>query len=529
MTDSMKTRLNIVFAGMFLLAVLFSCQKHSPSETNAPAIRFSVPSVQTRATDAAPHEDVFQVRDYFGGRIHLNNSLAYNTSKGAWDYVSPYASGYEPTWTNGTHTLFGWLASDGEDAPHWFGSAPSLSGTELSIPAKALNNNVWQMDFLYSDVVVRNTSEPGFYEDVPLVFNHLFSRVALSFRVKELSAGESFHLKRVYLDTGFKNSNSATIDFSSAGTPSVNYGTPTADGCFISSIKVFCEDPQNGQTGYNAGYNLTDSSTPVDILAQNPAPAPASYLMWPLGENDLTDDPNSLTHPNKFIVVEYYVSSNGILTEKVSRMAFPKGTSWKAGCSYYYAVEYMSGIIRVEETVVPWDQTVSQNNGEVVAAVASWMGWNTQSYDFGNSVGISPYNNEFDVIFKKSGSNFQPIHGFFRIDSPKECTFTVKLQDTDKDCYTITPNDGSDTHTGFGHIVTALDPDNGIDHAHGYYLPGEKIDLYLDVDTGNYSGGQKSVQTSFFVTVSDGGTSRDINLDSEMQRYGKFNIIIPSN
>ena len=514
MTDSMKTRLNIVFAGLSLLAVLPSCQKNTTSERNVPAIRFSVPSVQTRATDAAPEEDVFQVRDYYSGGIHLDNSIGYNSQKKVWDYRMPYEEGEEPLWLTGTHKLFGWLSSDGELALDWFGSAPSLSGTTLSIPAKALTNQTWQMDFLYSDVVERSTSDPGFYEDVPLVFNHLFSRVALYFRVKQVSEGETFNLKRVYLADAFKNSNSASINFSSAGTPSVTYGTPSAN-----ALSPFITTKANFNiNGYNA------SSTPVDILAQNQSPVAASYLMWPLGTGDLTGD------GNKNIVVEYTITSNGTESQvKTSSMAFPAGTSWKAGCSYSYAVEYMSGIIRVVENVVDWDQTISQNNGEVVAAVASWMGWNTKSYDFENSAGISPYNDEFDVIFKKTGSAFQTIHGFFRIDSPKECTFTIELEDTDKNCYTIRPNNGTDTHTGFGHIVTALDPENRKDNAHGYYLAGQKIDLYLDVDTGGYSGGQKSVQTSFSVTVSDGGTNRVINLNSEMQRYGKFNIIIPSN
>lgn len=517
MTDSMNTRINTVLAGICLLAALYSCQKNIPAEGNAQAraIRFSVPSVQTKATDAAPESNVFQVRDYYNGGLNVNNTLAYNAGTGAWKYGSSYTPGSEPLWLNGTHTLFGWLSSDGEEASSWFGSAPSLSGTTLTIPTKAMKNNIWQMDFLYSDVVVRKTSEPNFDEEVPLIFNHLFCRVALSFRVKQVSAGETFNLKRVYLSNGFKNSNGATIDFSVAGTPVVTYGTAATDGSssgFISSPVSFDIDD------YNA------SSTPIDILSQNQSPIASPFLMWPLGAGDLTGD------SNKNIVVEYTITPDGGVESalQTSQMAFPKGTTWKAGCSYSYAVEYMSGIIRVEETVLPWNQTISENEGEVVAAVASWMGWNTQSYDFGNTAGISPYNNEFDVIFKKSAGVFQQIHGFFRIDSPKECTFTVALQEADKDCYTITPNDGSDTHTGFGHIVTALDPAGGIDNEHGYYLPGQKIDLYLNVDTSNYTSGQKSVKTSFSVTVNDGGTDRTINVDSEMQRYGKFNIIIPS-
>ena len=307
--------------------------------------------------------------------------------------------------------------------------------------------------------------------------------------------------------------NSANIDFSTAGTPEVSYGTAVADGGgFISSPVSF------DKSGYNA------SSTPIDILSQNQSPIASPFLMWPLGADNLTGD------SNKNIVVEYTITPDGGVESalQTSQMAFPKGTTWKAGCSYSYAVEYMSGIIRVEETVLPWNQTTSSNESEIVAAVASWMGWNTVSYDYENAIGLAPYNNEFDVIFKKSAGVFRPIHGFFRIDSPKECTFTVELQGADKDCYTITPNDGTDTHTGFGHIVSTLNPAGGIDNEHGYYLPGQKIDLYLNVDTSNYTSGQKSVQTSFSVTVNDGGASRSINLDSEMQRYGKFNIIIPS-
>lgn len=518
MTDSMKTRMNTVWAGLSLLAVLVSCQKNTPAERNARAIRFSVPSVQTRATDSAPEQDIFQVRDYYNGGIHLSNTLAYDQGKKDWVYGSPYASGEEPQWATGTHKLFGWLGSDGEDAAYWFGGTPlSLSGTQLSIPAKTLDNATWQMDFLYSDVVTRSTSEPGFDAEVPLVFNHLFSRVALSFRVKELSPGETFNLKQVYLDGGFRNRNSATIDFSSAGTPEVSYGTPeAADHPFI--IR------QNQNQDLDLSYNTPSSVKAFDILAQTESPSPSFYLMWPLDEEYLTGSSND------FIVVEYTVSNGGVESgRKISRMAFPKGTSWKPGCSYRYAVEYMSGIIRVEETVLHWNMDTYWNVGEEVAAVASWMGWNTLSYDFENTAGLPDYNDEFDVIFKRTDSGFKPIHGFFKIDSPKDCTFTIELEGADKDYFIFNePNYGSDPHTGFGRIVPELDPDNDIDREHGYYRAGETIDLWLAVDP-SYSSGQKSVKTSFSVTVDDGVTPpRKISLDSEMQRYGKFNIIIPS-
>ena len=120
----MNTRINTVLAGMCLLTAFISCQKNIPSERNAKAIRFSVPSVQTKATDAAPQSDVFQVRDYYNSGLNVNNTLAYNAGHGAWEYGSVYAVGSEPLWLNGTHTLFGWLSSDGEEASSWFGSAP---------------------------------------------------------------------------------------------------------------------------------------------------------------------------------------------------------------------------------------------------------------------------------------------------------------------------------------------------------------------------------------------------------------------
>jgi hypothetical protein len=70
--------------------------------------------------------------------------------------------------------------------------------------------------------VSRNASAQD-YSDVPLVFNHRFAQVAISFKVSdETPTGEQpISLHGVYLNDNFVNSKQATITFNPEGTAEV--------------------------------------------------------------------------------------------------------------------------------------------------------------------------------------------------------------------------------------------------------------------------------------------------------------------
>lgn len=451
-----------------LLATLMipSCEK-TGAPASASEIVFAEP-LQTKATDAASTSSVFEVRDWLNGTsMHLSNTLRY--ASGAWGY----GTNAQYNWDNGTHILFGWLNSDGTYVTdNWFGGSYNLNGTTLTLPAKTLNNSVRQYDFLYSDVVRRNTYDND-YSEVPLVFNHIFAQVAISFKVSPLTTG-NITIKNVYLRNTLTNKKAASIDFSTEGTPTVTYTTSEVDGYFATPVD------------FNIS-NYDSSSEPIDVLAQAQSPSTAYYYFWPQTEDELKDA----------IEVVYRVS--GESADRTSLMSFPKGTSWEAGNKYRYTISYMGGFLKIEETVLPWTYEESAGTSvEDQSAMGKFLGWDA------NTCTVSGQN----VTFVEDGSgDLKTIHGIFRINAPTPCTFHINLSQN-QSYYTITT------------------PTWTIGDNTGDITPGADIDFYITANA-RPGVGESDIESdlSFSVTTSSG---RDISIDSELQRDGAYKIIIPA-
>lgn len=486
----MRTRFSLILS-LAALVMSASCQKQGsePGSVSGAYIEFSAP-LRTRATDAANQSYVFQVRDWYAGAYHINNTLSYDSEKASWGYGSePAGAGY--AWLNGRHTFFGWLGSDGSDAANWFGPGFACSGTTLTLPAKAMNNSLWQMDFLYSNVVSRAASDND-YSPIPLVFSHLFSQVAISFRVADEIRDESITLKRVYLNNSFRNSNSASVDFSTAGKAAVTYGSPAVDGYFATPVSFNISN-----------YDYT--STPIDVLSQVQQSAASYYMVWP----------QELDPEERILTVEYTVEVGGTPQNRTVSMAFPKGTKWEAGHKYSYVIEYLSGILKINEEVLEWDYEETEKDVKSISVQAAWTGWDlaTCSYD--------PNQSEFDVHFKlKDNGQLERIRGVFTISSPLNCAFRIKMT-SNPSWYTILPNDGVDTSTGYGLIRS---------DGTGYAEPGQSIEFFIIAnDRPGVGDGDMAAEISFSIMAEDPPFGiRSFDLDSELQRYGRYRIIIPA-
>ena len=469
----MNTR-NIILYALTALVLLPACNRMentSSADTEA-GIRFAAP-VQTKATDAVATSSTFQVRDWYNDtKYHIENSIQWDGSS-KWVYSS--AATYK--WAGGTHLFFGWLDHNNSySTTAFFGTGLSASGNTLNIPAKALSTSVAQYDFMYSNPVFRSTADND-YSDVPLLFNHLFAQVAISFKISDQTPNdeEPIQLFGVYLNDGFKNSKQTTVTFNQDETASVVFDNISHDGNF------------SARTDFG-GMSFGKGDTPIDVLSQRQIDTKDFYFFWPAEEEEL----------HEVIDVVYRIS--GETEIRTSHVSFPKGTSWNGGHKYSYTITYMGGIFKVEESVLDWEYTELDATAEEQSVMASFMGWDSSSCTVSGT----------NITFKTDEhGKLMPIHGMFKIFSPTQCTYHINLTQN-QSYYTITPNTGT------------------IGTADGDTNPGVTIDFYIYADDDDRpAAGADPIEADLSFSVQASG-GREYSLDSEIQHDGAFTIIIPS-
>lgn len=488
MTNKLNT---ILIPAMMVLLAVPACSRieNAPKAAEKEGIHFAEP-MQTKATDAVNTSSVFQVRDWYNNtQYHINNTLRWNATDSKWVYGT--TANYE--WIGGNHLFFSWLEhNENYSTSAFFGTGLNASGNTLTIPAKALSTSTQQYDFMYSNPVSRNTSAND-YSDVPLVFNHLFAQVAMSFQISNQTPdGEQpIYLHGVYLNDNFINKKETVITFNNDGTADVSFNNAVHDGAF------------SARTDFG-GMSYGKGATPVDVLSQQQSTTKDFYYFWPATETEL----------HNVIEVIYQISGEtdpitGDPLIRHSHLSFPKGTNWKGGHTYSYTVTYMGGIFKVEESVLPWNYTELSAGAEDQSAMASWIGWDSSTCT------ISGRN----ITFKTdTQGRLMPIHGMFKIFSPTRCTYHINLsQNVTK--YSFAYDFGSgivDTSTG------TIGTNSGDIH------PGVTIDFFITArDEDRPAAGQPSITADLSFSVQASG-GREFSLDSELQRDGAYTIIIPS-
>ena len=480
-------RITYCLSAMLALSLLPACSRmeKAPEAGTETAIRFSDP-VQTRATDAVGQSDVFQVRDWHNdNRYYIENTLKWSANDSRWDYGTSQT--YE--WAYGTHLFFSWLQSDESySTTAFFGPNLRASGNTLTLPATTLSTSSHQYDFLYSNPVCRATADND-YSDVPLLFNHLFAMVAISFQISDDAPAEDspIHLYSVSLNENFKNRKGANIVFGTDGNAQVEFTDVAHDGDFA-TLHDF------------GGMSFGKGATPIDVLSQSQDGGKDFYYVWPATTAELVDQ--------KVIDVVYQI--DGEAESRTSHLAFPKGTSWQGGHKYSYTITYTGGVFKVVESVLDWDYTSLATTVEEQSVMASWVGWEASTCTIDG----------LNVTFKTDAQGrLMPIHGMFKIFSPTQCTYHINLS-SDAEKFTITPNDGTNTHVGYGSIGTA----------EGDINPGVTIDFWITAsDEVRPAAGQDPISANLAFSVqASASTDREYSLDSEIQHDGAFTIIIPS-
>lgn len=502
----MKTNKTCMAASSVLL-ILSACGKTGadPVPVGAETIRFAGP-LQTRATVNADERSVFQVRDWYDNTRHyIENTLQYTDP--SWDYGTPPAApGY--IWTQGSHLFFGWLQQNNVyTTPNFFGAGGvTLDGTTLTIPPTTLNTGTRQYDFLYSDAVRRSS---GGSDPVQLVFRHLFAKVSVSFQV----TGETdvIALQKVYLAgadeadpenglyvqdaTPFKNRMGVEIEFGGADGVTVSYDVENAeaDGYFADPVSF--DDAES----FPLCVSMDKNSIPIDVLSQTQSYDAVSYLMWPRTWSD----------SEKVIIVKYQVGG----VEHTACMSFPKGTVWEAGHEYHYRVTYMGGYIQIQESILPWEAEDPVSVGGEAAEqplMASWLGWDSQSCTVsGKDRTVATFLDEPDLGDADRDGNreeLKPVLGRFRIYSPVECEWQVALKGEGSGSFSISPSGGTVSET----------------EGEGSTLPGANIEFFISALEP--AGSDVTVGLTFTVTYN----GRTYSLDSEIQKDGDFQIILPA-
>ena len=214
---------------------LVACNRDNPSE-DLPGIHFRAAAVETKGlldkADLNTAGTQVRIYDYltnYSGTIggteyttssiipYIDGKLLTCQSDGSWIFNT------EPAyyrWTRtGKHRFFGWLYADAKNSTSTsslFGDLTCGSGYLLTIPQTKITKDSPQTDFLYSNVVLRDSQQSSGYKDeVKLDLQHLFTALAFSFDnpsdvpISDIS---------VTLE-GLKTEKSASISFSGGSAP----------------------------------------------------------------------------------------------------------------------------------------------------------------------------------------------------------------------------------------------------------------------------------------------------------------------
>ena len=413
---------------------------------------------------------------WMSGNKYIDDEIVYNGTQ-----IWGYDSGRTYPWTSdGTHQFFAWLSYDTNmslSADSFFGSSVAAgfdpSTRQLSIPAKELNTESPQFDFLYGNTVnyIMPRTETG---PVPLPMQHLFSAIGILLR----NESQDQILVHSVTINGLKNKKSATITFVGGFPPTVNE-TPSAS--FIDNA-LFAALPAATRTlNYGDTYDLLARVRGVET--------PAYRIIWPQTAEDLapSDANNFLTYP---ITVSYEYLNDEEHVQHTAHLRFPEGAVFKSGYRYAYTLLFTQKHIQLNFTVNPWNYDI--NEWSFTEQTISEV----KELDFADNEGYDKPSKTCRIV----GGN--PVTGTFRIVNPSGAIWSIEPVG-DVEYFTISPNQGT---------VDSSNPDYTFQ-----VIPN--LDPSLDRST------DKKLKFHFYVQFTDGSVhdaNTEINRDD-------WTVILPKN
>ena len=423
---------NILIASASILAAV-ACVKESTDDqpktitvqATAPQTKamftpttFKTEGNRLRIYDFNPSGKYFD--DVIGPEIQGNN-YGYNN---VWPFENAPHS-----WTADEHKFFGWLENDANMTSNntptaFFGSGFSFDEDTkvLTIPAKQMNIDTPEFDFLYSNIIVRDMVNSADYSPVNLEFSHLFT--AISFGAENGSDSDieivDFKIEKIL------NSRSATISFADNSQPLATYKDAATPAYFTRNSGAFTLTPNQ-----RVNNIFTHSDTQQFMM------------LWPLESSHLhstakvEEEDGLIKYPEEYKMYIKY-KADGSTFEK--RMNFPDAP-WLAGKKYHYDIVFADKAIELNVLVKEWDYQ-HQDVDYTDAAVGV------------ESTGILKWDGTVSVIDETQKTvsivNAQPAKGTFTIMTPLGGSWMISLSG-DVNAFEVTP-DNAEINGNTAHI-----------------------------------------------------------------------------
>lgn len=412
---------------------------------------------------------------WMSGNKYIDDDIVYSGTQ-IWGYDS---NRVYPWTSDGTHQFFAWLSYDtsmGLTADTFFGSSVAAgfdpSTRQLSLPAKELNTESPQFDFLYGNTVnyIMPRTETG---PVPLPMQHLFSAVGILLR----NESQDRILVHSVTINGLKNKKSAVATF--VGYPATTTLTPSAgfiDNGLFGALPVDTRTLEYGET--------------YDLLArQSGVETPAYRIIWPQTVEDLapSNPENYSTYPIT-VVYEYLDDEEHI--QHTAHLRFPEGTTFLSGYRYAYTLLFTQKHIQLNFTVNPWEYELNEWSftEQTISEVTE--------LDFAGNEGYDKPSKTCRIV---GGT---PVTGTFRIVNPSGAIWSIEPIG-DVEYFTISPNQG------------VVDSDN----------PVYEFQVIPNLDPALDRSTDKKLKFHFYVRFTDGSfhdANTEINRDN-------WTVILPKN
>lgn len=361
--------------------------------TESGLIRFEPQAVKTKAlvTPDNVTGEIFDVWDFMGTTVHIQDSIQYNGSK--WAYKSSTTASYP--WKSGAHKFFGYTRRN----------AGSFDQSTMiwSISERTITAGKNQTDLLYSSI--KDTTATGWKnvhqkdDPVLLQFHHLLSAI----RITMVNASGA----QVTVTN-------ASVTLPNTGSASVSFAGTTATPSYATSITTTGNFGSFTTQTMAAGDSL---DVPTGAVLSDKATA---YVIWPqtIEDDDVT------------ISFDLAYGTNAATTKPVS---IPAGT-WEAGKINNYKLVIYPEFIKLIFEVQPWEKVevdpIDTSDGSINMTNVAWMNAVVQvGGQEKNTVDNDAYSVYMYYLPNVTGSynGYYPAQGYFTVNYPLKGKFKIGL------------------------------------------------------------------------------------------------------
>lgn len=378
------------------LSLAASCDPIGDGTSESGLISFEPQAVKTKAlvTPDNVTGEIFDVWDFMGTTVHIQDSIQYNGSK--WAYKSSTTASYP--WKSGAHKFFGYTRRN----------AGSFDQSTMiwSISERTITAGKNQTDLLYSSI--KDTTATGWKnvhqkdDPVLLQFHHLLSAIRITL---------------VNASGAQVTVTNASVTLPNTGSASVSFAGTTATPSYATSITTTGNFGSFTTQTMAAGDSL---DVPTGAVLSDKATA---YVIWPqtIDDDDVT------------ISFDLAYGTNAATTKPVS---IPAGT-WAAGeINNYRLVIYPDKITLIFE-VQPWEKvekSLDTSTGSINMSNVTWM--NTKAVVGGLDTNTVVNNRYLVNMFYRptiNGSTYTdnggylPAQGFFTVYYPNAGKYKIGL------------------------------------------------------------------------------------------------------